>query len=67
MHPATAEDRLAGSRFTSDATDTGAHAASDGIAFTGEAFGRRRLSGRAAPDYVSRALSQIATAPIPTE
>ena len=56
MHPATAEDRLAGSRLTSDATDTGAHAASDGIAFTGEAFGRRRLSGRAASNPPQRGL-----------
>ena len=37
MHPATAEDRVAGSRLTPDAI--AAHTANDGIAFTGDAFG----------------------------
>jgi CO/xanthine dehydrogenase FAD-binding subunit len=39
MHPATAEDRLAGPRLTPDAIEAAAHTANDGIAFTGDAFG----------------------------
>ena len=61
MHPATAEDRVAGSRLTPDAIDAAAHAANDGIAFTGEAFGSAAYLAELLPIYVSRALSQIAT------
>jgi len=37
--PATAEDRVAGSRLTPNANEGVAHAPNDGIAFTGDAFG----------------------------
>ena len=40
MPPATAEDRVAGSRLTPDAAiEAAAHTANDGIAFTGNVFG----------------------------
>lgn len=39
LHPATAEDRLAGSRLTPDAIEAAAHTADDGIMFMGSAFG----------------------------
>jgi CO/xanthine dehydrogenase FAD-binding subunit len=67
MHAATADDRLAGSRLTPDAIETAAHAANDGIAFTGDTFGTAAYLAELLPIYVSRALSQIATPPIPTE
>jgi CO/xanthine dehydrogenase FAD-binding subunit len=67
MQPATAENRLAGSRSTPDTIDATAHAANDGIAFTGDAFGAAAYLAELFPIYVSRALSQIATPPIPTE
>jgi len=67
MHPATAEDRLAGSRLTPDPIEAAAHAANDGIAFTGDAFGTAAYLAELLPIYVSRALSQVATPPIPTE
>jgi len=56
MHPATAEDRLAGS-----------HAANDGIAFTGDAFGAAAYPAELLPIHLSGAVSQIATPPNPTE
>jgi carbon-monoxide dehydrogenase medium subunit len=58
---AMAEDRLTGSRLTPDAIDAAAHAANDGIAFTGDAFGSAAYLAELLPIYVSRALSQIAT------
>jgi CO/xanthine dehydrogenase FAD-binding subunit len=67
MHAATAEDRLAGSRLTPDAIEAAAHAANDGIPFTGNAFGTAADLAELLPIYVSRALSQTATPPIPTE
>jgi CO/xanthine dehydrogenase FAD-binding subunit len=67
MHPATAEDPVAGSRLTSNAIEAAAHAAHDGIAFTGDAFGTAAYLTALLPIYVSRALSQTATPPIPTE
>jgi len=39
MHPAVAEDRLAGSRLTPAAIEAAADAVNGGIAFTGDAFG----------------------------
>jgi len=66
-HPATAEDRLAGSRLTPDAIEAAAHVENDGIAFTGDAFGSAAYPAELLPIYVSRALSQIATPPIPTK
>jgi hypothetical protein len=67
MHPATGEDRPAGWRLTPDATDAAAHTANDGITFTGNAFGAAAYLAELFVVYVSRALSQIATPPIPTE
>jgi CO/xanthine dehydrogenase FAD-binding subunit len=66
-HPATAEDRLAGSRLTPDATDAAAHAANIGNTFTGNAFGAATYPAELLPIHLSGALSQIATPPIPTE
>jgi hypothetical protein len=54
-------------RLTPDAIDAAAHAANDGITFTGDAFGTAAYLAELFPIYVSRALSQIATPPIPTE
>jgi hypothetical protein len=63
MHPATAEDRLAGSRLTPDAIEAVAHAANDGIAFPAT---HSAPPPELLPINVSKALSQIAP-PIPTE
>jgi hypothetical protein len=60
MHPATAEDRLAGSRLTPDAIEAAAHAANDGIAFTRDAFGT--TGARAAPDQCEQSLVADRTA-----
>jgi carbon-monoxide dehydrogenase medium subunit len=62
-----AEEVFAGSRLTADAIDSAAHAANDGIAFTGDAFGSAAYLAELLPIYLSRALSQIATAPRPTQ
>jgi hypothetical protein len=65
--PATADDRVACSRLTRTPAKPAAHAANDGIAFTGEAFGSAACLAELLPIYLRRALSQIATSPIPTE
>src|SRR5262245_19901217 len=57
---ARAEARLAGSRLTPEAIQAAADAASDGIAFSGDAFGSAAYLARLLPVYVSRALTQIA-------
>ena len=59
--PATAYDRVAGSRLTRTPAKPAAHAASDGIAFTGDAFGSGAYLADLLPIYVGRALSEIAT------
>jgi aerobic carbon-monoxide dehydrogenase medium subunit len=64
---ASAEDRITGSRLTPDVIDAAADAANDGIAFAGDAFGSAAYLAELLPIYVSRALSQIATRPMPTE
>jgi carbon-monoxide dehydrogenase medium subunit len=56
-----AEEVLTGSRLTPDTIDAAAHAANDGIAFSGDAFGSAAYLAELLPLYVSRALSQIAT------
>jgi CO/xanthine dehydrogenase FAD-binding subunit len=60
-HPATAEDRLVGSRLTPDAVEAAAHPANDGITFMGNAFGSATYLAELLPIYVSRAVSQIAS------
>jgi CO/xanthine dehydrogenase FAD-binding subunit len=67
MHPATADHRLAGSRLTPDAIDAAADAANDAITFMGNPFGSAAYPAELLPIYVSRALSQIATPPNPSE
>jgi aerobic carbon-monoxide dehydrogenase medium subunit len=64
---AGAEEVLTGSRLTADTIDVAAHAASDGITFTGDAFGSGAYLAELLPIYVGRALSEIATPQIPTE
>jgi aerobic carbon-monoxide dehydrogenase medium subunit len=64
---ASAEDRLTGSHLTADAIEAAANSVNDGIAFTGDAFGSAAYLAELLPIYVTRALSQIATPPIPTE
>jgi aerobic carbon-monoxide dehydrogenase medium subunit len=57
---ARAEARLTGSRLTPEAIQAAADAASDGIAFSGDAFGSAAYLARLLPIYVSRALSRLA-------
>jgi aerobic carbon-monoxide dehydrogenase medium subunit len=57
---ARAEGRLVGSRLTADDIEAGANVASDGIAFTGDAFGSAAYLAELLPVYVNRALTQIA-------
>jgi carbon-monoxide dehydrogenase medium subunit len=63
---ARAEDRLTGSRLTPEAIQAAADAASDGIAFSGDAFGSAAYLAELLPIYVSRALTQIAAPPTRT-
>ncbi len=56
-----AEDRLIGARLTPDTIEAAADAASNGIAFTGDAFGSATYLAELLPVYVSRALSRIAS------
>ena len=63
MHPATAEDRLAGSRLTPDAIEAAEHPANDGITFMGNAFGSAAYLAELRPIYVSRVVSRIANPP----
>jgi carbon-monoxide dehydrogenase medium subunit len=56
-----AEDRLTGSRLTPDTIEAAAGVASNGIAFTGDAFGSATYLAELLPVYVSRALSRIAS------
>ena len=58
----SAEERVTGSRLAPDVIEAAAKAANDGIAFTGDAFGSAAYLAELLPIYVSRALSQIATA-----
>jgi CO/xanthine dehydrogenase FAD-binding subunit len=67
MHPATVEDRVAGARLTPDALEAAAHAANDGIAVTGDAFGTAADLAELVRIFVSRGLLQTATPPVPTE
>ena len=67
VHPATAEDRVAGSRLAPDPIEAAAHPANVRITFMGNAFGSAAFLAELLPIYVSRALSQTATPPIPTE
>jgi carbon-monoxide dehydrogenase medium subunit len=55
-----AEERLAGSRLTADVIEAAADVATDGIAFTGDAFGSAAYLAELLPVYVNRALTQIA-------
>jgi aerobic carbon-monoxide dehydrogenase medium subunit len=55
-----AEERLAGSRLTTDVIEAAADMAADGIAFTGDAFGSAAYLAELLPVYVNRALTQIA-------
>jgi aerobic carbon-monoxide dehydrogenase medium subunit len=63
---ARAEARLTGSYLTPEAIQAAADAASDGIAFSGDAFGSAAYLARLLPVYVSRALTQIAAPPTRT-
>jgi carbon-monoxide dehydrogenase medium subunit len=55
-----AEERLAGSHLTADVIEAAADVATDGIAFTGDAFGSAAYLAELLPVYVNRALTQIA-------
>lgn len=56
-----AEDRLTGSRLTRGTIKAAAGAASNGIGFTGDAFGSATYLAELLPVYVSRALARIAS------
>jgi aerobic carbon-monoxide dehydrogenase medium subunit len=58
-----AEAQLVGSRLNADAVERAANAANDGIEFVGDAFGSAAYLAALLPIYVSRALTQVATAP----
>jgi aerobic carbon-monoxide dehydrogenase medium subunit len=57
-----AEAQLLGSRLSAEAVERAANAANDGIEFVGDAFGSATFLAALLPIYVSRALSQVATA-----
>jgi carbon-monoxide dehydrogenase medium subunit len=61
-----AENRLAGARLTAEAIATAADLATEGIVFTGDAFGSADYLAELLPVYVNRALTQIATVPAHT-
>jgi carbon-monoxide dehydrogenase medium subunit len=63
---ARAEARLTGSRLTPEAIQAAADAASDGITFSGDAFGSAAYLAKLLAIYVSRALTQIAAPPTRT-
>ena len=63
IYAARAEHRLTGAHLTAEAIEAAAEAASDGIAFTGDAFGSAAYLAELLPIYVHRALTQIATSP----
>ncbi len=58
-----AEAQLVGSHLSAEAVESAANAANDGIEFIGDAFGSAAYLTALLPVYVSRALSQVATAP----
>ena len=58
-----AEAELVGSRLNAEAIARAANAANDGIEFVGDAFGSAAYLAALLPIYVSRALTQVRTAP----
>jgi CO/xanthine dehydrogenase FAD-binding subunit len=63
MRAVRAEAQLVGSRLGAEAVERAANAAKDGIEFVGDAFGSAAYLAAMLSIYVSRALSQVATAP----
>jgi carbon-monoxide dehydrogenase medium subunit len=58
-----AEAELVGSRLNAESIARAANAANDGIEFVGDAFGSATYLAALLPIYVSRALTQVRTAP----